>query len=510
MAQVSSDRRGDAVAVLVDPDLESLVEMVLTSPATDVYEARNVDGAVRFRRRATGGGWAFDIEAVEGRDPLADQDPTRFSPLDAEVAAGHPDRGANSYPYAWEHVAQIFDHPCAPDLCVLHTASHQQEAHRGEHGSLGVVQARAPFILAGAGVRRLGMVDRHCRLIDVAPTVLALLGIEPGTGVRPGPAGSGGTDRDDAYLSQQDGDALVDLIDTTAPPDHVIAILFDGCNPNRLYDMAATGQAPHVARLVASGTTFRHGAMASLPTVTLANHTSLLTGCHPGHHGVLHNAWYDRSLGRQVVTESPATWQEAMTWLAPGVETIHLALKRRRPGAVTVSVNEPADVGADYSTFDLFRQGRADELLPDLSSLPPFTTESFGLSSEDYRWGTFADAVALGQATAIWGGRHLGIDYPPPVFTWVSFSLTDSAFHEGGPHSDIARAAVRDTDARVGELLRTVEAAGVFDRTAFCLMADHGMEENDPAVNGDWGDALRAAGLTFRDEASGFLYLDVQ
>ena len=69
---------------------------------------------------------------------------------------------------------------------------------------------------------------------------------------------------------------------------------------------------------------------------------------------------------------------------------------------------------------------------------------------------------------------------------------------------------MRDTDARVGELLRTVEAAGVFDRTAFCLMADHGMEENDPAVNGDWGDALRAAGLTFRDEASGFLYLDVQ
>jgi len=505
------DPRQAALAVLVDPELQRIVEMVLSSPAPDVYEARSVDGAVRFRRRATGGGWAFDVDAVEGRDPLGAQDPTRFAPLDAELAAAYPDRHANSYPFAWEQVAQIFDHPCAPDLCVLHTASHHQQEHRGEHGSLGVVQARAPFILAGAGVRHLGMIDRHCRLVDVAPTVLALLGMEPAAGVRPGPAGSAGTGRADAYLAHQDGDALVDLFDTTvSPPDHVVVVLLDGCNPNRLYDMAAAGDAPHVARLIARGTAFRHGAMASLPTVTLANHTSLLTGCHPGHHGVLHNAWYDRSLGHQVVTESPATWQEAMRWLAPGVETIHQAVKRRRPGAVTVSVNEPADVGADYSTFELFRQGRTAELLPDLSVLPPFTTGRFAESSEDYRWGTFADSVALSQATAIWGGRHLGVDYPPPVFTWVSFSLTDSAFHEGGPHSEVAKAAVRDTDARLGDLLAAVEAAGVLDRTAFCLVADHGMELNDPEVNGDWGDALRAAGIVFRDEASGFLYLDVQ
>jgi hypothetical protein len=503
------DLRQSALSVLAGPGLASLVEMVVSSPAPDVYEARSVDGSVRFHRRPAPGGWAFEVDWVEGRNPLADQDPTRFGSLAAERAAGHPDRRANSYPYAWEHVAQIFDHRCAPDLCVLHTAAHCQQEHRGEHGSLGVVQARAPFVVGGAGVRREGLVDRHCRLIDVAPTLLALLGVEPGPGLRPGAVDSVGHGRADAYLAHQDGDALLDLRDPSAwAPDHVVAVLLDGCNPNRLYDMAASGDAPHVARLLAMGTAFRHGAMASLPTVTLANHTALLTGCHPGHHGVLHNAWYDRSLGRQVVTESPATWQEAMQWLTPGVETIHQALKRRRPDAVTVSVNEPADAGADYSTFELFRQGRTDELLPDLSVLPPFTTGTFADSSESYRWSTFADSVALTQANAIWGGTHLGVDYPPPVFSWVSFSLTDSAFHEGGPFAEIAGAAVRDTDARLGALLAAVEEAGVFDRTAFCLVADHGMEENDLAVTGDWGDALRAAGVTFRDEASGFLYLD--
>ena len=65
---------------------------------------------------------------------------------------------------------------------------------------------------------------------------------------------------------------------------------------------------------------------------------------------------------------------------------------------------------------------------------------------------------------------------------WVNFTLTDSAMHEGGPHSEIAAASIRDCDARLGEVLAAIERAGAFDDTAFVLVADHGMEENDPEV----------------------------
>ena len=75
-------------------------------------------------------------------------------------------------------------------------------------------------------------------------------------------------------------------------------------------------------------TTYRHGAIASFPTVTLANHTAILTGRHPGHHGVLHNAWVDRATGDQVVTNSPSTWASSMSWLSPRVETVHDAVHR--------------------------------------------------------------------------------------------------------------------------------------------------------------------------------------
>ena len=67
--------------------------------------------------------------------------------------------------------------------------------------------------------------------------------------------------------------------------------------------------------------------------------------------------------------------------------------------------------------------------------------------------------------------------------------------------------SVHDTDARIGEILGAVERAGVFDDTAFVLVADHGMQQTDPTVTGDWDVALRTAGIPFRDEGYSFLYL---
>jgi arylsulfatase A-like enzyme len=471
-----------ALEVLLDPALAPIVELVLVQDG-DSFEAHAIDGRVRFERDGT-------ISEVRGRNPIGDQDTDRFAGIDAELANRQPDRTANSYPHAYEQAVQLFDHASAPDLVVLHTAAHNWEdqgGHRGEHGSLDVVQARAPFIIAGRGVRPLGMLDRSCRLVDVAPTVLSLLGSEP--------------------LLHTDGTALDDLLDGERP-DHVLGFLWDGCNPNVLYDAAACGEAPNVARLMSMGTTFGHGAMASLPTITLANHTSILTGLHPGHHGILHNAWYDRARGEQVVTNSPATWHSAASWLAPGVETIHDVVHRTWPGACTASINEPTDAGVDFSTFDYVRRGIALERPPAPDELPN-ATERFVRPVKEYRWSSRVDHTTVQQMVGVWSGQYLGTDWARPKFTWCNFSLTDAAFHEGGPHSEIARASIHDTDARLGEVLAAVDRAGVLDRTAFFLVADHGMEETDPAVRGDWSPALRAAGIDFRDEAFGFLYLDV-
>src|SRR5690242_15902839 len=206
-----------ALDILLDGQLEPIVDMVCTQ-RDGAYQALAHDGAVTFRRDGDG----YEVLKVEGRNPLEDQTTDRFTPLDEELAARHPHRRDNAYPFAFDQVAQLYDSPAAPDLCVIHSAAHNWEdqgGHRGEHGSIGVVQARAPFVIAGKGVRNDGLVPRSGRLVDVAPTVCALLGVAPHD--------------DGAYLLGQDGVVRDDVLDVAAGrPQHVIGFLFDGTNPN--------------------------------------------------------------------------------------------------------------------------------------------------------------------------------------------------------------------------------------------------------------------------------------
>ncbi len=499
-----------AIAVLAGEELAPIVEMVLVA-RDGAYEAHAVDGSVRFVRESgphdpgddtpapPARDWSFRVESQSGRDPLGDQATDRFAGLASEIENRFPDRTANAYPFAFEQVAQLFDHPAAPDLCVVHTASHHwadMGGHIGEHGSLGAVQCRAPFIASGPGFRRDGTVAGvDAQLTDIAPTVLALLGHDPGE------------------LRGADGEPIDAVLDRDAiargdGPDHVVGFLLDGCNPNVLYDAVAAGDAPNIASLLDGGTALRDGIVSSLPTVTLPNHTTIITGRHPGHHGILHNAWWDRRRGEQVVTNSPETWATAMESLLPGTDSIHLALRRLEPACFTASVNEPADHGAHYSTFDLMRRGVRVEFPRSAEGLP-HATEMFVRPVKDYALFSQVDHHGATQAVSILEGSYLGTDYPLPRFLWMNFALTDTAFHEGGPHSEIARASIRDTDGRLGEVLAALERRGVRDRTAVFLCADHGMEASDPSVAGDWSPALAAAGIECRDEAFGFLYLGV-
>ena len=287
---------------------------------------------------------------------------------------------------------------------------------------------------------------------------------------------------------------------------HVVAMLLDGTNPNVLYDLAGRGQAPNVARLMEQGSTYRYGAMASLPTVTLANHTAILTGSHPGHHGILHNAWVDRSTGAQVVTNSPSTWPHAMQWLLP-VGRDRAPRRAPRPTGSGVDLDQRAlRLGCRLLGLraDAGRRGRRP-------SAP-------GRGAPRHHGTIRAPEQGLPVVLAHRPHRRRPVlrdlerRAPRQVlaaadFSWVNFTLTDSAFHEGGPYSEIAAASVRDTDARIGHLLDAVERSGAWEDTAFVLVADHGMELADPGVTGDWDVALGEAGVSVRDEGYGFLYL---
>ena len=74
----SDSVRERASDVLCGEALAPIVEVVVSNPEPETYEARAVDGRVRFRRELDGAGWRFEVEAVDGRNPIGDQATDRF------------------------------------------------------------------------------------------------------------------------------------------------------------------------------------------------------------------------------------------------------------------------------------------------------------------------------------------------------------------------------------------------------------------------------------------------
>jgi len=485
-------------AALVDPAMADRVEMVLRPLGGDRYRASSAAGSVEFERTARSTRYEYRVLHVEGLNPLERQDTTTLLGVSHDPSTPPPTLLDNSFPHAFDSIAQFFDSEHAPDLLATHTASHTRDQNVGHHGSLGIVQARAPFIASGAGVANLGVLDRSTRVVDIAPTIATLLGITP----HPDGVGPTGAPRSDALLRRQDGDPLLDILDGTTA-DHVLVILLDGCNVDLLHDVVAAGEAPNIASLIERGVSMRRGAFASLPTATLANHTTAVTGAHPGHSGVLHNAWVDRSDGSSpdLLGMDQMFW--AMQHLSSEVETLFQALQRCRPGAFSTATFEFCDTGATFSSFAEVRAGTS-EGLPDLDDVT-HVDRSSAANSSAYQFMSIVDHVSVEHTLRAWR-QEMG--NPLPTLSWCSLAVTDEAGHESGPHGALTRAAVRDSDARIGALISAVDAAGVADRTAVVVIADHGMEQSDPAVDRPWEDDLATCGVAHRIVGDGFVYLD--
>jgi hypothetical protein len=481
MTLTASPALARAVEILCDGSLSHVVDLVchrdIDGPDGCIVVA-NAAGAVRLS--------ASDREVLRGRDPLSGDDPLAFTPLSDEVADPSPPSDRNHYPLAYERLSSLFAAASAPDIAVVHTGRHhwpERGGHLGEHGSLSVVQSRAPLVLSGAGVDAQGVVARSARVIDVAPTLAWL------------------ADGDEADLSSYDGMALRDLCAPTG--GYVVGLLWDGCNSNSLYDRALSGELPNVARLLSNGCALTGGAIAEFPSVTLVNHTSALTGVGPGRHGIVNNAYFDRAADVQRLTNDARTWHRWSDWLAPGVKTVFEQVR-----GSTVCVNEPADSGAGYSTFALVRDSGPSDGASGMNSLLPdpavdaHATQRWVGSRSDYAWSTSVDAIGLTQMLELFPSRD-----DAPRLAWWNTLLTDTGHHAGGPHSEIAHDAMLDADRRLGVFLDHLERIGLIDRTTFLLTADHGSEGADPSCVGDWDEALRDEGIAFRDEAYGFIYL---
>ena len=497
-------------ALLSDSGVGSQVDLVLTWRAggndrPGAYEVWSGRGLVRFQRLIGGdGSLHFQVIEVIGENPLANQDPLALATVAAERDAARaggfdaddPARRfiapeQQSYPFAYERVAQLFDSPNAPDLAVS-PRDWCSGSQPGTHGALHVRQARAPLWFSGPGV----VVGRHqmaARSIDIAPTCLAALGfpLVDGADATGRTSGERGTEPD-VYLARQDGRVLREVLaEEGAQPSRLYVLLMDGMHQTELEDRLARDPSslPHLRRLRERAAVLAGGSIVNFPSITWPSHTTIGTGTWAGHHDVVNPTYYLRDLRQTVSPQGVSMGTEVYANTA--VESIYEAFHRAHPACMTAAIHAPFGRSAKHALLE----GRN---LCDRSRVKALTAEF--AADMNPRWSVEHQSVAGESVLDTRGMAQVAelftrTDQPAPLFVYHELAVTDGAGHEYGPHSAGVADALDETDRRIGRVLALLDHLGLFEETLFVVSADHGMAPQDVALRANPTAHVLDAGL---------------
>ena len=480
-----------AIHLLLSHDVVGSQTDFVATYRDGAYEVWAQRGMVRFQRvLGADGGYEYRTIEIIASNPIEAQDAHAVATIEAELEAarvsGNPTDDPNytfiepeqlTYPLAYERIAQLFDSPNAPDL-VVNPKSYAFGRKAGQHGAMDVVQSRAPLIFSGPGVRT-GVSDEAARHIDIAPTIAWLMGFPKIDG-----HDATGRPSSDVYLRRQDGRPLEEILDADergeprSRPERVYIIHMDGLSNSELHwrlqhDPDAI---PNLRRLIEPGHTFRYGSIVNFPSITWPSHNAIGTGCWCGHHDIVNPTYYLRET-REVVTPQGQQFDSAK-FLGDGVETLYEAFHRvygaweGTEGAFTAAIHEPCTRGADHSVLERRTIGDRDMLRAltrevESDTNPRWAAEGAKAQIRE----SVVDNRGVAQVIALFTEDA----HPPPIFTFHEFLLTDGAGHDFGPHHEALRAALDETDLRIGRILSTLDERGLFDSTLFIITADHGM-----------------------------------
>ncbi|MBC7644597.1 MAG: alkaline phosphatase family protein, partial [Thermoleophilia bacterium] len=467
-----------------------------------LYEIVSKTGTLRWERWKTPAGEVvFRVHSLDGENPITSEDPTAFRTFAEEVAAaggaGKPiPESITSYPDIFQRLSQLFDSKRAPDFVYVPTGGADlNHPGAGSHGVPDITQSRAPLIIAAPGVAQNAFTDTIVKSVDVAPTVAQLVGVQPIRGTNAAGA------KKIQFLKWQDGDSVASSISDGrlgASPygtaERALMFVLDGGSQAVLLDEVAQGRLPNIARIMKMGTTFRNGSIVDYPTVTWANHNTLMTGASPGHQGLLNNSWYNRDTGKEQLITDGGFQNSLMTnkMMNTQAETLYEAVGRTYgPDAITMSINDPSGRGATFSTLELAGLGGVVRRL--FSVVKHFIDD--GKSIVDHRFEKDKDywsSSKMDRAGVAIGQAYFSSANTPRLAVF-ELALTDNQGHMKGPHAPDARAALQEADRNIGAMLKILDERGLTDSTALVVTADHGMEHQytDPAKLGGWFDALR-------------------
>lgn len=216
---------------------------------------------------------------------------------------------------------------------------------------------------------------------------------------------------------------------------YVVLVSLDGFR----YDYAKLYHAEHLIALAAKGASAPEGMIPSFPSVTFANHYTIVTGLYPEHHGIVANLFYDPARDQTYAYNNPETVTDG-SWYG-GTPLWSLAEQQGMRSACYFWPGSEAEIQGERPTYYLKFDGKVPN---------------------DQRVAQVLDWLRL----------------PPelrPHFITVYFSDADHAGHQFGPRSPEVRNAVQELDQVIGKLADGINALKL--PIDLIVLADHGMAE---------------------------------
>ncbi len=256
--------------------------------------------------------------------------------------------------------------------------------------------------------------------------------------------------------------ALILLLSTVArggaeTDRHVIVITLDGFPAYYLDDPEVS--LPVLRGLRDAGASTAEGMHVSNPSVTWPNHTTLMTGVHPEKHGVLFNGVPKRNSPNLPTTVTPDRTQSQLV----RIPLLFDVLKKR--GMTTAAINWPCTSGSE----------NIDDNMPDAPHAFIHTTPRL---MEETRKEGLVEKFETGGAPGhdqVWiESACRVIRERKPRFLALHLLELDSTHHQHGPNTPQGRAVATVLDGLVGRVVKAVEEAGLSDKTAIIVTADHG------------------------------------
>lgn len=251
------------------------------------------------------------------------------------------------------------------------------------------------------------------------------------------------------------------------PAKHVVLITIDGMN--REFYLNPAWPAPTLQQLKAEGA-YAEEMTPVFPSVTYPDHTSMITGATPAHHGIYANTPFE-----PMGITGKWNWEYKLIQTPTLFDAVHAA------GKTSAAVSWPVSIGApvDYNIVDTWsvEKGISNKSLISRYSTPQGIYEEVQKAAT----GDIPDEEVNGETirtdqNAARMAAYL-IEKYKPTLTCLHLFISDGKQHEHGRNALEVKKALANADACVQLVLDALDNAKIKDSTAVIIAGDHGFSD---------------------------------